>query len=123
MVARLLQPVADLRGAVDKVLAQEGPGGQRFRNATFGLEGIALVKKCSQFIRSADAIDAQIKAIKKGASSLLTIEDYVANWGSLWDFEPAYVDMAKINVKEYDKAAGDQRYEPGPIKRNRNESI
>lgn len=110
---RLLHRPESLEEARDKVLAQpQGTGGQAFARATLGLEGLALVKKVQQFIGSPDAIDLQIKDIKKGAPYLLTIEDYVSRWGLPWRFDPAYIDMAKMSVKRYDRAAEPANGEP-----------
>lgn len=101
-----------LRGAVKMVLSNNralGYPSQRFSQITQEGNNPELLRLCEELVMSANALAYMEKAVTT-YSGFLTLEDYVARWGTEWGFSPDAVEMAGASAETFDRLVGYQRW-------------
>ena len=80
-----------------------------FRKATLNRSHSEVLSVCEELIASARAGSAMEKAVTT-YSGFLTLEDYVARWGTEWGFSAQAVEHAQASAEAFDKLVGYQRW-------------
>ena len=80
-----------------------------FKRATLGGSHPELLAVCQELIASSRAVIAMGDAVKQ-YPGFLTLEDYVAIWGTEWGFSTLAVEHAKASSEAFDWLLGFQRW-------------
>ena len=80
-----------------------------FKRATLDGSHPELLAVCQELVASSRAVSAMEEAVKQYLG-FLTLEDYVAIWGTEWGFSALAVEHAKASSEAFDRLLGFQRW-------------
>lgn len=109
---RALPAPQNLEEAVELVIQYnkaDGYNPTRFIALVRGRSGSALQRICDQLITNPETL-AHIDKAFTPHPQLLTIEDFVAEYGALWGFTPSTIESAQARTKYFNQLAGSTRY-------------